>query len=113
MTITHTLSFLVCSQALAAALKAADFDIPDTLNSFAVKDVALPVASRLEHCIFRSTTFAEHSTLDSPCLLLIAASSTDFEPIQCLQELQTAHKPRSFRTVSCPSRAAGARDLLA
>lgn len=86
------------NEALATALKTPDVDIPTSLDSFTVKDVAMPLASKLEHCIFRSTTFAEHNTLDAPCLLLIAASSTDFEPLQCLQELQAAHKPRSFRT---------------
>lgn len=89
----------VAFQALATALKTPDVDIPTSLDSFTVKDVAMPLASKLEHCIFRSTTFAEHNTLDAPCLLIIAASSTDFEPLQCLQELQAAHKPRSFRTV--------------
>ena len=75
-------------------------DIPTSLDAFALKDVALPLASTMEHCIFRSTTFAEHNTLDAPSLLLIAVSSTDFEPLQCLQELHSAHKPRAFRSVS-------------
>lgn len=55
-------------------------------------------SKKIEQTFLRSMTFSEFETISHPLVLLNVASSTDTDPVRCMQELSFVH-----HTPSCIS----------
>jgi hypothetical protein len=57
-------------------------------------------SNKLEQVVIRSMSFSEFEMVSHPVLLLTAVSTTDYDPLACMQEMSSYHHaPQCLVTV--------------
>lgn len=88
-------SYLKCKCVISQLLKSSfsDFDLARMPSKVSELRADPPTAwnTNIEQALLRSMTFSEFEMLSQPTVILNVASSTDTDPVRCMQELSFVH----------------------